>query len=176
MSPVTPRPALFRRATWRAGGCSTRRPGRPSHRTSPSAPMTRRCSSRRQPGTPNLVGASVHFDGVAQHAVAPHHPDFNFLGLKFSIDFWIRPNAGELFVTSVRKGAPSPSVPALAGLGGTTSGTTRDTSSCRERTRSRWGSRDSTPPLSGCPPDAYFFAGRLDELEIFDWKLTAAVG
>ncbi len=126
-------------------------------------------------GAPDLVGASVRFDGVAQHAVAPHHPDFNFLGPKFSIDFWIKPNAGELFGTIVRKVAPSPSVPALSGPG--------------YHLRYNQGpffllGANSEPlgiagldaPLSGCPPDAYFFAGRLDELEIFDWKLTAAVG
>jgi len=187
--------------------------------------------------SPGYVGPSAHFNGVNQHAVVPHHSDFNFPDLQFTIDFWIRPDAGELFGTIVRKGIPSPNVPSLYGPGyhlwynqghffmtfsdgsapwfldisdnflfhadpevwtfvavvvnfgplgyiklyidgvmaqinivnSGPGGTIPDTSNTEPLVIAGLDA-----PLPGCPPDASFFAGRIDELEIFDRPLGLA--
>ena len=51
-----------------------------------------------------MVGDALNFDGVASYLQAPHSPDLNFANGRFTIDFWIYPNAGETQGTLIRKG------------------------------------------------------------------------
>jgi hypothetical protein len=62
------------------------------------------------------VGKGLAFDGIDSYATAPHDAALDF-GKQFSLDFWIRPDAGETAGTIYRKGTPSSNPPYLSGPG-----------------------------------------------------------
>lgn len=65
-----------------------------------------------------MVADALRFDGMTSHVIVPDDASLDFPTFEFTVDFWIRPDLGEVGGTIVRKGLPnSPDPFQLAGPG-----------------------------------------------------------
>lgn len=65
-----------------------------------------------------MVADSLRFGGVTSHVIVPDDASLDFPDFTFTVDFWIRPDLGEVGGTIVRKGLPNGPDPfQLAGPG-----------------------------------------------------------